>query len=565
MKMNKYFYAVRNNDITALNKLYFNRHTIKIGINNDINQIDDGLTPFLFAVRFSDIITLKWLVQHGADINKTLEKRNALYYVIFSHCGTSQQQREKLAYLLELGFAFDKPEFALILKENTSLLEEILNKKDFSLIKDKWGSGLLHYAAALNNIEAVKLILKKSTSFYYPDKIINATPLARAAINGHVDIIKQLLEENLLVTIITKENKNEALLYAAGGGHLNSIKCLIKDGYASVTSKNIIDKTPLLIAAENGHFDTVKWLLAEGGASVTEKDKFNETSLLLAAENSHIKIVNLLIEYGADVHISHDYTLRKAFNIEHLLIYEENPFKYISDFKPLLIAGNKNFNTEIVNKVNLSISKRVQTHNSNITSYNYNKNILLYLIFSWRHISAYLNTKDIKKCLLQQENNKKISIENILENYNTLDIDNVITSEEILTNYLVFNALNNCLSKNNLTLIPFEVFSIISSFFVFFENFHSKFARRIVLIGNLNYQINTYENSWFNKNSHKKSILIGLRNTFFKYPEISEERIIKVVEKYRPDIHSGFFSNRAGLLLNKIKEDKMDVSVTHYC
>jgi ankyrin repeat protein len=84
------------------------------------------------------------------------------------------------------------------------------------------------------------------------------------------------------------------LLWAAGNGHVAVVKLLLEMG-AEIESKDRYDRTSLSLAAKNGH-DSVVTLLLEKGAKLESKggDYYGQTPLSLAAENGHRAIVKLL-------------------------------------------------------------------------------------------------------------------------------------------------------------------------------------------------------------------------------------------------------------------------------
>ena len=72
------------------------------------------------------------------------------------------------------------------------------------------------------------------------------------------------------------------LSFAALNGHLDAVKFLVEEGGADVESKDLSQKTPLSRAAAEGHLEVVKFLVEEGGADITSKDEDGKTALDLA-------------------------------------------------------------------------------------------------------------------------------------------------------------------------------------------------------------------------------------------------------------------------------------------
>lgn len=104
----------------------------------------------------------------------------------------------------------------------------------------------------------------------------------------------------------------EALETAAANGHLEIVKILLEHGV-------LLNAQPLYEAAKAGHFEVVQHLLKYGAAVNAEMSKnYNQglrgddsiyrcTPLKAAASNGHIEIVKLLITNGADVNLATSY------------------------------------------------------------------------------------------------------------------------------------------------------------------------------------------------------------------------------------------------------------------
>lgn len=88
------------------------------------------------------------------------------------------------------------------------------------------------------------------------------------------------------------------MLLAAGNGHLAVVKLLLEEG-ARVDQRNVQGETPLIRAAHNGQFYVVEHLL-NAGADVNALDLSDNTALHWAAMRGHVEIVRLLLGRGAD-------------------------------------------------------------------------------------------------------------------------------------------------------------------------------------------------------------------------------------------------------------------------
>ena len=87
---------------------------------------------------------------------------------------------------------------------------------------------------------------------------------------------------------------------ASMNGHLNIVKCLI-EANANIEAKDNNGYTPLLLACQKGHFAVVKFLIEEK-ANIEANTNYGTTPLLLACQYGHLEILKLLIQNEANVH-----------------------------------------------------------------------------------------------------------------------------------------------------------------------------------------------------------------------------------------------------------------------
>lgn len=125
-----------------------------------------------------------------------------------------------------------------------------------------------------------------------------APPLIAAAKSGDAATVIQLLGQG--VDPNSRDEIGSALEWAAVGGHLDAVKALL-DGHAAVDGAYAPYKfTPLMRAAAAGRPDVVAYLLAHGAdANLQAVDR--STALSLAEANNHADIANVLREHGAIV------------------------------------------------------------------------------------------------------------------------------------------------------------------------------------------------------------------------------------------------------------------------
>lgn len=143
-------------------------------------------------------------------------------------------------------------------------------------------------------------------------KLVNATtngatPLIMAGRNGHVDVVKFLIDvckaelDNVGSVTFDGETIEGAppLWCAAAAGHSAIVKLLVERG-SDVNQTTLTNSTPLRAACFDGHFDIVKYLV-EHKANIEIANRHGHTCLMISCYKGHQEIAHYLLNQGADV------------------------------------------------------------------------------------------------------------------------------------------------------------------------------------------------------------------------------------------------------------------------
>ncbi|MFX0201892.1 MAG: ankyrin repeat domain-containing protein, partial [Candidatus Hodarchaeota archaeon] len=124
-------------------------------------------------------------------------------------------------------------------------------------------------------------------------------PIQRAAIHGHLEPVKLLVERGALAAERAEAYESDSpVALAAHYGHEKVLKHLLEHG-AKVDGKMASGLTALHIMASKGSMDSVRKVLSHG-ASVDVRSDDGSTPLLLATRHGHMGAVQVLRCAGAD-------------------------------------------------------------------------------------------------------------------------------------------------------------------------------------------------------------------------------------------------------------------------
>ncbi|UKZ69001.1 uncharacterized protein TrAtP1_010019 [Trichoderma atroviride] len=155
----------------------------------------------------------------------------------------------------------------------------------------------IHQAARNGHVDIVKLLMAVNAKHDQPDNE-NMTPLWSAAQEGYDEIVQILIQKGVDKEIISTDGNRRPIHQAAQNGHLGVVKKLLeagakvdphKDGYGKETP------SPLWLAAQGGHFEVADLLIQKGADVNFSEHPSNRLPIHQAAQNGHIELVRLLL------------------------------------------------------------------------------------------------------------------------------------------------------------------------------------------------------------------------------------------------------------------------------
>ena len=125
--------------------------------------------------------------------------------------------------------------------------------------------------------------------------------LLHAAEEGHIHIMKYLIEEQGCDPSCLKTDKGTPLHRAAYKGHLDIVKFLTLGKHCNPASRNCDGTTPIHCAAQHGQLEILKFFITDLKSSPNIPGQYGRTPLHYAAEGGHLHIMKYLIdEQGCD-------------------------------------------------------------------------------------------------------------------------------------------------------------------------------------------------------------------------------------------------------------------------
>ncbi|KRT84770.1 Ankyrin repeat-containing protein [Oryctes borbonicus] len=231
---------------------------------------------------------VKYFVKHGADVDGYCKRGFTPLYL-----AAKSNQMDIVEFLLEDGADVNKrtikgfTPLSIAIKQKCVNIVELLLRNGANVNKkNKGGFSPLSVAVRYGYFDTNEPLLRE-TKVKIKGDVNNALPVSAA--NGRLTIVRLLLNSGANVDNI---NGNKLLLAAATEGHLDVVKTLLEKGAdANVRTKE--GYTPLSIAIRRGHIAIAKILLKYLGVqNLQDVDQL----FFLAVRYGHLNIIHLLLE-----------------------------------------------------------------------------------------------------------------------------------------------------------------------------------------------------------------------------------------------------------------------------
>lgn len=165
----------------------------------------------------------------------------------------------------------------------------------------RMGRTALIQAAMYGHFEIARILLEASSANVNLEDLSDRTALYTAAMGGFADIVKALISTR---GIALGGESRPPLCVAAMHGRTNVIQVLLESGRVDVNQKDEDGDTALHSAAYNGQEECVQVLLETRNINVNALGADGMTPIMYAMENGHTSIVQILEAYQPPTSLS---------------------------------------------------------------------------------------------------------------------------------------------------------------------------------------------------------------------------------------------------------------------
>lgn len=255
-----------------------------------VDQKDpEGVSALMHAAMNGYLPVAQFLVEKGARISA---KDDGGETALMKAC--KEGHMEVIQYLIDAQMAQKKKAGPLGGGDAAALIAS--DRRRILDAKDDEGVTALMKAAEQGEVDVVNQLLQEgATAEIKDDEGWNA--LMWAALAGNQDIVELLVQNYDMQTDYTTEKGETALQKAAGKGNWEVCEFLIDQG-AKVNQTDVEGQTALMWAAAEGHLQVVRGLISKD-AKVDLQTKLGKTALLLAAQFGREEV---LLAAGAQIH-----------------------------------------------------------------------------------------------------------------------------------------------------------------------------------------------------------------------------------------------------------------------
>ena len=262
-------------------------------IGADIHQVDNfAKTSLHHAAIGGNVECIRYLIRRGCDVNAASDIAAADRHGILDRYSPIQ-------------FVGWTPLHLAARKGHLDAVNELVGKHNAHVNpRTTDGKTPLIQASLFGHFDCIEALVKKYNADIDAADNFGMTALHRASHEGRTESVVLLLKLGANPNLRSKEigmfvGGETPLILAALRGHVECVKNLVERG-ADVNSQDDRQQTALLEAATHGWVKTVAALL-DAGANIEARDRKGRTAVMLASFHNQPEVLQLLIERGANL------------------------------------------------------------------------------------------------------------------------------------------------------------------------------------------------------------------------------------------------------------------------
>ncbi|KAJ4891425.1 Ankyrin repeat family protein [Raphanus sativus] len=211
-------------------------------------------------------------------------------------CDDGEKLRELLS---KQNLEGETPLYTAAENGQSAVVEEMLKHMDLQTasIAARNGFDPFHVAAKQGHLEVLKILLETFPNLAMTTDLLCTTALHTAATQGHIDVVNLLLETDSNLAKIAKNNGKTALHSAARMGHVEVVKSLIGNDPSIGFRTDKKGQTALHMAVKGQNDGIVVELVKPDVAVLSVEDNKGNTPLHIATNKGRIKIVRCLLSF----------------------------------------------------------------------------------------------------------------------------------------------------------------------------------------------------------------------------------------------------------------------------
>ena len=166
------------------------------------------------------------------------------------------------------------------------------------LSQDQFVATPFYFACKNGHIEVMKLLLNEDRVDINKPSIHGVTPFYSTCYNGHVDVVTLLLNDKRVDVNKAQDEGETPFGIACKNGKFEVVKLLLNDKRVDMNKADTKGWTPFYLACLNGNIEVVKLLLNDERADLNKPSKYyNQTPFYITCDNGHIEGQLEIVKY----------------------------------------------------------------------------------------------------------------------------------------------------------------------------------------------------------------------------------------------------------------------------